>query len=523
MLIGETALADLDHRSTIDRLSAGCVTSGGRDMVSEILSAPVLCADLLRRRAADVRDVLPLVAKVREALSPVAANEAQAAWCCLHADDMEDDERQALSSPYFQSALLEPANRAWQPMWLATSYTVYGAPALSALAPLSYVLVPFLVIRFRFGIPIGFSTFLRVMYHSVRGAGAAMNIAIGGSNSHAMQIASLLATVFMYFQNLSASISQAKALHGVCSRVCNGINSLAGFAGADIGKAWPRFDDSLVRRWLPSEPAAPTHGTPLSRVDPAVVPWSSGFASALGQYRSLDREWASRRMRRVFLADALCSIADAASRMRMTDVTFLPPGSDAVLAIRGGKRPHEDSQHPNDIAITSRANCAVVTGSNASGKSTLLRMVGCVVLLAHTTGMAPAKSCAMHPVRYLFTMMGVGDDPVNNRSRFQNELLRTGECIDAARAHPGQPGVLLMDEIFSGTDNEQGKVCGSMVLTALSHTHGCLHFLSTHHEGLVGHSLGIASSRRYRMSDGFKLSPGVNRERNAVKLFDAEI
>lgn len=513
--MGETLLSDIDHGAVIKEVSSWCVTEGGRAAVEEILTRPTTAAGLLVERAADLRRTGGVIDALAGDLRGVAGSEAGAAWCCLSPESLDEDTLEAVSKPYF-GGLAGVANRHWPALWASSAYTVFAAPAIAILSPLAYVIVPFMVVRLRFGIPIGFWRFVLLLYHSFRGAGAAMDIALG-STSQTMQLASLATTIVVYAQSVYSSVGNAISTHSACCRITSGVNSLSDFLGATYSDRWPWSDDGFFSRWMPE---CCVSGRSRGPVSGAVRPWATGFAVALAEYRSMDREWAADRMRRVFCVDAVCAIANASVRHRMTPVVFSGGGA-TILAVRGGRRLHAPEHRRNSFVLTSGVNGAVVTGANASGKSTVLRMLGGAVLLAQTTGMVPAEACLMRPLAYVCSMMGVRDDPATGRSRFQNELLRTGECLEAARSDPLAPGLLLMDEIFSGTDAEQGDVCGSKVLSTLSRTPGCLFALCTHQAGLVSHSETIPSTRRYRMVDGFGVSRGVSRSGNAVSMFSS--
>jgi hypothetical protein len=515
VLLHPEAFVDLDHDSTVTEVCRGCVTEGGKRAVAEILRNPLYCVDTLRARARDVRELNAHARRIREKIGAVKEDEEGAAWCSTPLEDMDEDTASLLREPFFKG-FGEPLNRFWPVLWGNNAYAMFLAPALALSAPMAYLLTPFLIIRYRLKLPIDFKTFVSLMYHSFKGAGATMKVAFGDTPTFAMQFASVAMTCVMYFQAVFASFRHSFRLVDVCQRVARRMNSLHRVLEKCEDVVDDRGED-FFGRWVIGNDC-PKNGGPAPRCyDASIRPWKFGFAVALRDFSRLDRTWIRGRLRRLFHLDAVCALCEAASAHAMGPVTFLPSSLEA-LAVDGGHRLKKDDR-TNSVALIRGVNGAVLTGANASGKSTVLRMIGCVVLMAQTTGMAPARACALHPVKYISTMMGIRDDPVAGRSRFQNELLRAGECVEAARRRPGDVGLLLMDEIFGGTDPLQGDACGSKVLSSLADTSGCLYFLATHQRGLVEHSETLPSTRRYRMDPDYKMVPGVNRASNAAKLY----
>lgn len=516
VLVHPEAYGDLDHASTVAEVCEGCATEGGKRAVFEILTNPMYCVRTLRARARDVRVVGAESRRLREKLASVRDDEEGAAWCATPLDAMDDDTAELLDEPYFKG-FGKPLNGLWPAIWANNSYAMFVAPAMALSAPLAYLLTPFFIIRYRMKLPIDFKTFVQLMYHSFKGAGATMKLAFGNAPTFAMQLASVAMTCVMYFQAVIASLRHSFKLVGVCQRVARRMNSLC--------RVLQRCDDvvddrgeAFYGRWVVGY-AARGNGGPAPRpFDEAIRPWKVGFAKALHDFVKLDRGWIRMRLRQLFHLDAVCAVCDAVRRHDMRPVKFLPAATEA-LVIQGGRRLRANDRS-NDVALMRGVNGAVLTGPNASGKSTVLRMIGCVVLTAQTVGHAPAAACALHPVKYLTTMMGIRDDPEAGRSRFQNELLRAGECVEAARRCPEYVGLLLLDEIFGGTDPLQGDVCGAKVLSSLADTTGCLYVLATHQAGLVEHSATLPSTRRYRMVDGYRMAAGVNDSFNAGALYD---
>jgi DNA mismatch repair ATPase MutS len=167
----------------------------------------------------------------------------------------------------------------------------------------------------------------------------------------------------------------------------------------------------------------------------------------------------------------------------------------------------------------------VVSGSNMSGKSTLLRAIGANFVLA---GMgAPVRAARMHvsPLT-LGASIRVVDSLTDGRSRFMAEITRLKAIVDAAAARQG--GLLfLLDEILSGTNSHDRRVGAEALLTTLVRT-GAIGLITTHDLALgeIADRLpGAAANVHFedQFVDGslrfdYKLKPGVVQTSNALAL-----
>ena len=518
VLVHPLAFDDINFDDAVKTVSSFCHTQGGKQFVRQILTSPIYCKRTLLQRARQIQGFRRNSRAIADELDSCKDDEEGAAWCADEVSEKDEDTVALLEAPYFSSMVTRPFNKLWPALWANNAYAIFAAPAMALVAPISYFLAPYLMIRFKLKIPLDFKTFVQLMYHSFKGAGAALNIAFGKAPSFAMQLFSVLCTCFVYFQNVVATFRHSLSLVATCKKITMKMNCLSRMIKISDSVTSGK-DESFFSLWTVVPPSKANEGPNPPVRDEKIVPWATGFSGALRDFRSLDREWARNKLKRLFFVDALSAITAATKFAGMKPVNYLPDGTDALLIVQGKRMRREDVA--NDIAMIKGKNGIVLTGQNASGKSTVLRMTGCVVTLAQTIGWTTAAACAIQPVKHFTTMMGIRDDPDAGRSRFQNELLRAGECVEAARNRPDDLGLLLMDEIFGGTDPSQGDACGGKILTSLTETPGCMYILATHQKGLVEHSKSLDGVMRFKMlPEKYVMTEGVNDHHNASRLFE---
>jgi DNA mismatch repair protein MutS len=154
--------------------------------------------------------------------------------------------------------------------------------------------------------------------------------------------------------------------------------------------------------------------------------------------------------------DALLSFAEQAVRCEYVRPEIV---DDPVLEIAGGRHPvveqalGRESFMPNDTCLgTADATIAILTGPNMAGKSTYLRQVALIVLLAQVGSFVPATSARLGVVDRVFARVGAQDDLAGQRSTFMVEMIETANILRNASPR----SLLVLDEIGRGTSTFDG-------------------------------------------------------------------
>jgi DNA mismatch repair protein MutS len=159
--------------------------------------------------------------------------------------------------------------------------------------------------------------------------------------------------------------------------------------------------------------------------------------------------------RAVAQLDTLAALADVAAREGYVRPT-LTDGFD--LEIRAGRHPvvermmPRDQFIPNDVALAPDARMIILTGPNMAGKSTILRQVGLIVLMAQVGSFVPAAAAAVGVCDRVFTRVGASDNLVRGQSTFMVEMAETSAILHTAPPR----SLVLLDEIGRGTSPYDG-------------------------------------------------------------------
>jgi hypothetical protein len=176
----------------------------------------------------------------------------------------------------------------------------------------------------------------------------------------------------------------------------------------------------------------------------------------------------------------------------------------------------------NNIGLNQQAPFYVISGSNMSGKSTLLRAIGLNAVLAFAGAPVRARSLKLSGLS-IFASLSIVDSLLNGKSKFLSEVDRLRQAIESKIEH--RHVLFLVDEIFSGTNSRDRRIAAEAVVRTLVERGG-IGALSTHDlaltefaEGLKGVNVHMGARDESNPLDfDYLLKPGVTQEANALAI-----
>lgn len=187
--------------------------------------------------------------------------------------------------------------------------------------------------------------------------------------------------------------------------------------------------------------------------------------------------------RAIARVDCLYSLACAAH-----DNHYIRPGLNTKQAvqIKDGRHPiiekflKDELFVPNDVTLNhSSHEILVITGPNMAGKSTYMRQVAVLVLMAQTGSFIPAREASICPVDRIFTRIGASDDILSGQSTFMVEMKEVSYIL----SHATERSLLILDEIGRGTSTFDGmSIARAVIEYCLKHIHALTLFATHYHE-----------------------------------------
>lgn len=227
-------------------------------------------------------------------------------------------------------------------------------------------------------------------------------------------------------------------------------------------------------------------------ITPELKTWEDKVLSA--QDRSLAREkWLFENVLQLLLPsaqalaqcasasaelDVLVSLAHHAQHHEWVAPTLL---EHTAIEITAGRHPVVERSierfTPNSCSLNPHRALLVITGPNMGGKSTYMRQVALIALLARIGSFVPARSASVGPLDRIFTRIGAADDLAGGRSTFMMEMTEAAAILASSSAH----SLVLMDEIGRGTSTYDGLALAWSIAQRLVTHNRALTLFATHY------------------------------------------
>ncbi|HTI69623.1 MAG TPA: DNA mismatch repair protein MutS [Candidatus Limnocylindria bacterium] len=198
--------------------------------------------------------------------------------------------------------------------------------------------------------------------------------------------------------------------------------------------------------------------------------------------------------------DVLAAFAETARLYRWVRPEVRDEG---VMNVRDGRHPvleqvvSEERFIPNDTELdVTQQQIALITGPNMAGKSTYIRQVALLALLAHTGSRVPAEKARIDLLDRIFTRIGASDDLARGQSTFMVEMSETANILNNATRR----GLVILDEIGRGTSTFDGLSLAWSIVEHLHHQVGAKTLFATHYHELTELSSRLPRVKNYHVA-----------------------
>ena len=176
--------------------------------------------------------------------------------------------------------------------------------------------------------------------------------------------------------------------------------------------------------------------------------------------------------------DTLVALADHAARHNWCAPLLVP---QSTIVIEQGRHPVVEKQIErfiaNDCSFDAEQRLLLITGPNMGGKSTYMRQVALITLLAYIGSFVPAQSATIGPIDRIFTRIGAADDLAGGRSTFMVEMTESAAILNSAT----DKSLVLMDEVGRGTSTFDGLALAWAIAKYLIDTSRSFTLFATHY------------------------------------------
>ncbi|MGN0814334.1 MAG: DNA mismatch repair protein MutS [Candidatus Coproplasma sp.] len=198
--------------------------------------------------------------------------------------------------------------------------------------------------------------------------------------------------------------------------------------------------------------------------------------------------------------DVLVSLAEVAKANKYVRPTLVDGGQ--ALQIREGRHPvveaiSKEKFVANDVLLDEGENrTMIITGPNMAGKSTYMRQVAIITIMAHIGSFVPAKSAQIPIVDRIFTRVGASDNLISDQSTFMVEMIEVASILRNAT----KDSLLILDEVGRGTSTYDGLSIAWSVIEHITQNIGAKTLFATHYHELTELESKMDGVKNYRIS-----------------------
>ena len=226
--------------------------------------------------------------------------------------------------------------------------------------------------------------------------------------------------------------------------------------------------------------------------------------------------------------DAYMSLAKAAQKFQFTYPTVVETNEPCIEA-EGLYHFLLEVPVAYEVTLNQSTNFIFLTGANMAGKSTFIKAVGLAAYMAHIGMGVPATRMKLSRLDGILSNIQVSDNILKGESFFFNEVQRIKKTIE--RISDGKKWLILIDELFKGTNQEDAVKCSTVVIEGLRKLPNALFVLSTHlYE--IGHSLKHHPNIQFRYFEtavnndqlvfSYQLKEGISNDRLGYLILKRE-
>ncbi len=455
----DVTLRDIEMFRTFDGQVAGSlfpmldhtVLRGGRPYLAALLRRPISDVVRLQERQRGMQHVSQSLAKPCADLRTLRRHEDDVRWFVRQ-------RRAETAHPCFlRTRWLAFVNRHAAALAVYNFQRIAVLPAVNVLSPLVCVVIPYLMLKYKYGMCLPVAAYLRLLWKALL-YGLQSNTVYGG--------VSMLLSVVFYFQNAfsacEVSATLRRTIHTVRRRM-RGVRAFLAAANRVHAKAWDG-----CRPWFPSAP------------DPGSIA-CSGERGLLCDYQTTDPDAVERLADRMCMLDAVMSVVKARRTLGMCVPSWDARAGHKTFVLRGFWHPalsQETSQTVTRNTIDMTHTNVILTGANACGKSTVLKAVLTNAWLAHTLGICCAEAATFTPLHRIESHVHVPDRS-GKASLFEAELARCADILRRGKSSPGH-SLIVVDELFASTNPVEGVAAAHAAADAMGRMRGATTIISTH-------------------------------------------
>lgn len=452
-------------------------TIGGKQFIIDLIKNPIFNKDILEKRIECMKNI-----NQNKKLTFDKQHEDDFMW--LHSIN-EETITELLNSIYFQNFFTRKLN---QSETVLTSYNIYRiiiSPVLGVVSPIIYFLIPYFILKFKFGnkLQLPFTTYIKLIIKSINSSRDFMKLFGNNGTLNRLQTLTYVFSLVFYFQGILNSSDIAITSYKIIHYISDKINNAMLFLQSCL--SFVQENTNILEQYAP---VYVDNFSPISEAMLDIVKnyksyknftIFSHFGKQLKLYKHLVKQDTLPIVNQCYLLDALYSLNQCKENLHLSYPTFISYNDNE--SIRFVSKDSWNIHLPFHEAIKNDIDLGntIITGPNAGGKSTTIKMIATNVLLAQTIGLTSSSETIMTPFFFINTQINIPDCK-GQESLFEAEMNRCLYNLNTITENNDKPALIIMDEIFNSTNVVEAISGAYAILEKMATYTNAISIITTH-------------------------------------------
>lgn len=522
-----------DDNTLFKQVDSHCTTGGSKVYLKHMLQSPLRDCGALVNRQSLIQKIKPLTSEHADIMKRIKENENS--FLSLFGEE-EETIKDVYKMVYYRSNFTSWMNGDEYAITALNLYSIIFSPSIGVLSPIMYFIVPYLVLYFKLGISMPFTSYIQMTFKTMFMTTSGILGKSGGIFDNFKYISYAFSLIF-YFQSMFNSIELSTTMYKISTLLTNKVNNVIQFI---------RDCQMIVTSYWNEEIPNDVFGCNVDKYDVdthfknvSTEPFSllSNFGSRLKIFKHIKPEAYVPLIQQVYMLDTCWAIKQKVQLDKYTFANFTSNNVECNMTEMWHPCISPDVVVPNNVKLGGDSDIRnmIVTGPNAGGKSTLIKAILSNVLFAQTLTIVAAKNTTISPFHLIHSQINIPDCK-GKESLFEAEMHRSKESIDMLKKCRG-PSLIVMDEIFNSTNPIEGISGAYAIAKKIGSYKTNITIISTHYLYLTKLATKLKHFSNYKMGveiSGddikfpYKLKRGICRQFIALELlkqngFDANI
>ena len=466
-------------------------TLGGRLFLKNFLENPLYDIDILNKRQYILNKLINSninTENLSNSFKNIKNNESSIHWML----GQNDNEMNSLIDMlYFNNYVFKKLNNLPFALTITNLHKIIFSPLIGILTPIMYVIIPFLVLKYKLKIKIGFIPYVKMMYNYYIKMNFINSLSEKNFKIRIMKNIWTSFTILFYFNGIFNSIEISKLTYKINNFVCNEINKGVSFIKHSldvIDILYNKEDIEYFFRYIDYNKTNYNNWIKLYKKDIdkdlncSIIKFfikNKNFGSKLKLFKTFNKNNLKNLLNIIYQCDVIFSIINLINYKNLTKTELLNL-KNPHIEIVGLNHPCILNNIKNNIKLNNKNNL-LITGPNAGGKSTFIKSICINILLSQTITFNFCDKLSITPFYYISSQMNIVDEK-GVYSLFESEMYRILNNLDQVIKNNklGKFSILFLDELFNSTNVIEGISGSYSICKKLASLNSNITLLTTH-------------------------------------------